>query len=295
MPQPPESVRTFLDTLHRIDLASAVDILLIALLIYALLLWLKGTTGMSLVKGAGIMIVAGLLLGSFLNLTVVNWLLRNSVPALLVAVPIVFQPEIRRALERVGRARMAARRHRRTSERLLVTLAQAAAELSSLGLGALIVVERETGLDDFIPSGTPIDAAASTALLVNIFWRNTPLHDGAIIVRENRISAAGCTLPLSESSMPGHLGTRHRAALGISERTDAVVIVVSEETGAISLALDGQFIAGLDRERLLEQLRVLLGQPEGAALRLMQPVRPRFERGRAIDRGRDTVRRAGRR
>src|SRR5205823_13685573 len=111
------------------------------------------------------------------------------------------------------------------------------------------------------------------------FWRNTPLHDGAMIVRENRIAAAGCTLPLSESIMPGHLGTRHRAALGISERTDAVVIVVSEETGAISLALDGQFMVGLDRERLLEQLHVLRGQPEGASLRLMQPA-ARYERGR---------------
>src|SRR6266536_5968168 len=121
MPQAPESVRTFIDTLHRIDVLSALDILLIALMIYAVLLWLKGTTGMSLVRGAALVIVAGLALGSLLNLTVVNWVLANSVPALLVAVPIVFQPEIRRALERVGRARVAARRRGRATERLLST------------------------------------------------------------------------------------------------------------------------------------------------------------------------------
>ncbi|HEY8819995.1 MAG TPA: hypothetical protein VIM45_01510, partial [Dehalococcoidia bacterium] len=130
MPQPPESVKTFIDTLLRIDPVSAIDILLIAAIIYAVLVWLKGSTGMSLVRGAAFVILVGLVAGSLLNLTVVNWLLRNSVPALLVAVPIVFQPEIRRALERLGRTRVASRRSRRASDVVLGALVQASAELA---------------------------------------------------------------------------------------------------------------------------------------------------------------------
>ena len=156
MPQPPESVKTFIDTLLRIDPVSAIDILLIAAIIYAVLVWLKGSTGMSLVRGAAFVILVGLVAGSLLNLTVVNWLLRNSVPALLVAVPIVFQPEIRRALERLGRTRVASRRSRRASDVVLGALVQASAELAMRRLGALIVIERETGLDDYIRTGISV-------------------------------------------------------------------------------------------------------------------------------------------
>ncbi|MHB8574148.1 MAG: diadenylate cyclase CdaA [Dehalococcoidia bacterium] len=283
MPQAPESIRTYLDTLRHVSLPGVVDILLIALMLYAVLLWLKGTTGMSLVRGAAVVIVAGIALGSLLNLTVVNWVLANSVPALLVAVPIVFQPEIRRALERLGRARVAARRRSRASERLLATLAQAAVELSGMRLGGLVVIERETGLDDYMLSGTPVDAVVSAQLVVNLFWRNAPLHDGAVIVRENRIAAAGCTLPLSEAALPGHLGTRHRAALGISERTDAVVIVVSEETGGVSIVVNGQFMQGLDEERLLMSLRSLTGQTEAPPLRLIRDRDGAYERERPFE------------
>jgi len=268
MPQLPESLQTYADTLRRIDAASAVDILLIAMMIFGVLVWLKGSTGMSLVRGTAFMIVAGLLLGSLLNLTAVNWLLRNSVPALLVAVPIVFQPEIRRALERVGRTRVAARRSRRATQIVLSVLSDAALELSARRLGALIIVERETGLDDYIGTGVAVDALPSKALVVNLFWRNSPLHDGALVLRENRLIAAGCTLPLSEAPLPAHLGTRHRAALGISERTDAVVLVVSEETGSISVAVNGQFLVDLDGDRLMTLLHSLTGQAYASPLRL---------------------------
>jgi len=270
MPQPPESVKTFIDTLLRIDPVSAIDILLIAAIIYAVLVWLKGSTGMSLVRGAAFVILVGLVAGSLLSLTVVNWLLRNSVPALLVAVPIVFQPEIRRALERLGRTRVASRRSRRASDVVLGALVQASAELAMRRLGALIVIERKTGLDDYIRTGILIEGIPTAALVENLFWRNSPLHDGAVIVRENRLIAAACTLPLSESPMPGHLGTRHRAALGLSERTDAIVVVVSEESGSISLAVDGQLIGGLDADGLRALLRNLIGQSVDEPLRLIR-------------------------
>lgn len=270
MPQPPESVKTFIDTLLRIDPVSAIDILLIAAIIYAVLVWLKGSTGMSLVRGAAFVILVGLVAGSLLNLTVVNWLLRNSVPALLVAVPIVFQPEIRRALERLGRTRVASRRSRRASDVVLGALVQASAELAMRRLGALIVIERKTGLDDYIRTGILIEGIPTAALVENLFWRNSPLHDGAVIVRENRLIAAACTLPLSESPMPGHLGTRHRAALGLSERTDAIVVVVSEESGSISLVVDGQLIGGLDADGLRALLRNSIGQSVDEPLRLIR-------------------------
>lgn len=273
MPQPPDSFRIFLDTLRRIDFASAVDIALIALMIFAVLLWLKGSSGMSLVKGAALIVVAGVVLGSLLDLTVVNWLLRNSVPALLVAVPIVFQPEIRRALESLGRTRVGARRTQRASERVIDTLCTGAMRLSSGGLGALIVLERETGLDDFIRTGTSLDAAPTLDLIMNIFWKNTPMHDGAVIVRDNRVAAAKCMLPhpASDTLIPGHLGTRHRAALGLSERTDAVVIVVSEETGAVSIAVNGQLVRTRDAEALREALLGLTGLTERNPLPFTQP------------------------
>jgi diadenylate cyclase len=257
MPQLPDSLSTFLDTLRRIDAASVVDIVLIAALIYAVLIWLKGSTGMSLVKGAAFVVIAGLVLGSLLNLTAVTWLLRNSVPALLVAVPIVFQPELRRALERLGRTRVATRRGQRASETVIDVLVQASLGLAARQLGALIVIERDTGMDEYIRTGVAVDAIPSVDLVINLFWRNSPLHDGAMIVRENRVAAAGCTLPLSETPLPGHIGTRHRAAIGLTERTDAAVIVVSEETGAITVAVHGQFLPNLDGERLQSALRTL--------------------------------------
>lgn len=271
MPQAPESFRTFLDTLRRVNFASAVDIALIAVLIFAILLWLKGSSGMSLVKGAALIVVTGVVLGSLLDLTVVNWLLRNSVPALLVAVPIVFQPEIRRALDRLGRTRVATRRAQRASERVIETLCSAAMDLSARRLGALVVIERETGLDDYIRTGTPLDASPTVRLIINLFWKNSPLHDGAVVVQENRIAAAGCILPLAEPAIGGHLGTRHRAALGLSERTDALIVVVSEETGAVSIAVNGQLLRTRDVESLHRALLGHTGLAERNPLPFAQP------------------------
>lgn len=247
-------IRAAGDTLHRLDARSLLDILLIAAVIYWLLLWLRGTSAMSLLRGVAIVAALGAALGGIFNLTVVNWLLRNSLTALLVAVPIIFQPEIRRALERVGRTGIRSWRVRSDASGVAHTVARAAAEMACIHHGALIVLEGETGLEDFVATGVRLDALPSVPLLLSIFYVNSAMHDGAVIIREGRIAAAGCTLPLGEPVGSGHLGTRHRAALGISERTDAAAVVVSEETGEISLALNGRLLRPLDAERLIALL-----------------------------------------
>jgi len=243
-----------LDIIRRIDLRALLDIALIAGAIYSVLLWLRGTSAMSLIRGVAIVAAVALVLGDLLNLTVVNWLLRNSLTALLVSIPIIFQPELRRALERVGRTGMRTWRGRLPADGVHTTLAAAARQCSNLHFGALIVLERETGLQDYVDTGVRVDALPSVPLLTSIFFVNSPLHDGAVIVRDARIAAAGCTLPLSEPNASAALGTRHRAALGISERTDAVVIVVSEETGEISLASNGKLVRRIDPQRVADYL-----------------------------------------
>lgn len=254
----PSFLRTFLDTVREIDARSAIDILLIAVIIYALLLLLRGTTAMSLLRGGAILFVAAFVLANTFNLAVLNWLLRNSLASLLLAATIIFQPEIRRALERVGRTRVPALRTRPAMDTLVDAIVGSCRELAVQRHGALIVVERETGLEDYIATGRRIDALPSAELLSAIFYRNAPLHDGAVLIRGDRIVAAGCTLPLADVSPDGfaglaaggHTGTRHRAGLGITERTDAVSVLVSEETGDISLAAGGRLMSRLDETRL---------------------------------------------
>jgi diadenylate cyclase len=269
----PEFLRTFVDTLREIDARSALDILLIACLFYALLAVLRGTTAMALLRGGAIVFIALFLVAGTLNLTVVNWLLRNLLTGALVAVAIVFQPEIRRALERVGRTRVPALRPRPSEEGLVDALVEGCRQLASRRHGALIVLERETGLEDFIATGRRLDATPSGELLATIFWRNAPLHDGAVIIRGDRIAAAGCTLPLSEAALDGHIGTRHRAGLGITEGTDAVAVIVSEETGEVSVASNGRLVTRLDDERLRVLLAGLLGPEGGGARRLRRATR----------------------
>jgi diadenylate cyclase len=246
----PNLLQNLLDTFHRLDARSVLDILLIAGAIYWLLLWLRGTSAMSLLRGVAIVAAAGAALGGLFNLTVVNWLLRNSLTALLVAIPIIFQPEIRRALERVGRTGMHSWRGRTPAAGVNQIIATAARELAAIRHGALIVLEAETGLEDYVATGVRLDAALSVPLLLSIFYVNSSMHDGAVIIREGRVAAASCTLPLGEHAGEGHLGTRHRAGIGISERTDALAVVVSEETGEISLASNGRLLRPLDAGRL---------------------------------------------
>jgi diadenylate cyclase len=245
------------DALNNFTFASLVDILSIAAVIYLALLLLKGTTAMSLIRGIIIVVIVAVILTQTLNLTVLSWVLRNSFPALLISIPIIFQSEIRRFLERVGRTGRWPWPGRALYEGVVDCLAEATVQLSEKHMGAIIVIERETGLEDYIDTGVKVDAVTSTKLLMSIFYPNSALHDGAAILRDDRIIAASATLPLSER-MDGFHGTRHRAALGITERTDAVAVVVSEESGAISIAANGRVISNLDGPRLRGILRSLL-------------------------------------
>lgn len=248
---------SFTGAIDQFGPTSVIEILGIALLIYLLFLLLKDTTAMSLLRGIIIVVIAAVILTEAFELTVFSWLLRNSFPALLIAIPIIFQSEIRRFLERVGRTGRWPWPSRALYEGVVDCLADASVLLSEKHMGAIIVVERETGLEDYIDTGVKLDAVCSTKLLMSVFYPNSALHDGAVIVREDRVVAAGATLPLSER-MDGFHGTRHRAALGLTERTDSVVIVVSEETGQISIAANGRVISSLDGPRLRGILRSLL-------------------------------------
>ncbi len=247
----PDPLLPLSTALQRLGPSDILDILLIAGVIYWLLLWLRGTSAMSLLRGVAIVAALGLILGNLFHLAVVDWLLSNSFTALLVAIPVVFQPEIRRALERVGRTGMHSWRGREGRDSIDSVLVAVAQRCSELRQGALIILERETGLEDYVASGVRLDALPSAPLLLSIFFANAPLHDGAVIVRAGRVAAAGCMLPLSDSTLSYAVGTRHRAALGISERTDALAIVVSEESGEISVASNGRLVRPIGSEGLL--------------------------------------------
>lgn len=235
----------------RLNLLSVFDILLVALIFYAVLRLMQGTQAIQLLRGVIIVVLLTLLLTSILRLTAFSWLIRNSLSALLVAIPVIFQPELRRALERVGRAGFLTNRQESTSDRVIEEISQACQRLSERRHGALIVLERETGLQEYIDTGTRVGGQVSTGLLLTIFFPNTALHDGAVIIREDEIVAAGCVLPLASDIMPDRqLGLRHRAAMGVTEETDAVAIVVSEETGVISVAHNARMVRRLDVKRL---------------------------------------------
>ena len=254
MPELPVAVR---DLLPRFDASAVVDILIVTVTIYWLLLIVRGTTAMTVLRGAGVVIAASILLSRVFELRVINWILRNSVAGLVIGMFIIFQPELRRALERLGRTGLRTSMRRREHADSLGLVVHAAARLARQSVGALIVLERETGLREVIDTGVPIDAELSVELLASIFPEHAPLHDGAVIIRVNRIVAAGCTLPLSEAPLPAAYGMRHRSALGITERTDAVVVVVSEERGDISICANGRMLPDLDEAGLSRQLHRL--------------------------------------
>ena len=256
-----EQIEGVIQTITVLDL---VDILVVTYFLYRLYQMLKNTRAASLVKGLLVLLIAALV-SNWLHLHVINWLLEKSMTVVLVALPVVFQPELRRALEQIGRGRF----FRKTVvldeeevEHMLSALATAAMAMSRNKIGALIVFERETGLDDYIETGIQIDALVSHELFMNIFIPNTPLHDGAIIIRGNRIKAAGCLLPLTEDrNLSKELGTRHRAAIGLSEQSDALVLIVSEETGTISLARSGVLQRYLTGDDIKDLLRPGMSQP----------------------------------
>ncbi|HWO94044.1 MAG TPA: diadenylate cyclase CdaA [Dehalococcoidia bacterium] len=251
------------DAFRLFEAESVLDIAIIALLIFGVLYLLRNTTAMSVLRGIGLLFVVVIALARLLDLAVLSWLLDRSVTGIFIALPIIFQPELRRALERVGRTGVGAWLSRNRQDQVIEELVTACLQLSERRHGALIVLERDTGLQDYVDTGIQIDAALSAALLGGLFYPNSPLHDGAVILRDGRVVAAGCTLPLSDRTVPTHVGTRHRAALGIAERTDALAIVVSEETGDTSVAWGGRMVTDVDETRFRALLYNVLGA-EGA-------------------------------
>ena len=235
--------------------SDAVDIAATALLVYYLLVLIRGTRAVPILFG--IAVLAGLLgVANVFHLLVLATILQFALLGTAVTIPIVFQPELRRFLEQLGRGGMIARRDAsddaQTLEETVVTLARAAVILSRNRVGALVAIEGATGLREYVESGTRLDARLSVELLLSIFTPRSPLHDGAAIVLGPLVEAAGCFLPLSENVLTeSHLGTRHRAAIGLSEQTDAVVLVISEQTGAISIARMGKLSRELDDETRL--------------------------------------------
>ena len=245
---------------HRFGLIDVIDILIVAVIIYELLLLTRHTRGSAVLKGLALLLLIALL-SKLLGLVSLNWLLSAILQNGAIVLVILFQPEFRKALEKMGRSRIITKGKNRpmNDERDLIVseIIQTIMDLSKRRVGALIVFEQQTGLQDVIETGTKLNADISAPLLENIFEPNTPLHDGAVVIRDNLIIAAACILPLAEASgVSRELGTRHRAALGITENTDAIVLVVSEETGIVSMAQDG----ALKRPMTVDELNELLNR-----------------------------------
>ncbi len=252
---------------------NALDIAIVTFVFYKAIMLIRGTRAEQLVKGLAVLLIATVV-SRQLQLFALYWILDRFMTLGIVAIPIVFQPELRRALETLGRGKLFARSSQPFSDidfdRMLDELIKAVQVLVKKRIGALIVLERDTGLNEFIETGISIDGQVSAELLINIFFPRSPLHDGAAIVRGNRVAAAGCFLPLTENpNLSKELGTRHRAALGISEQSDAVCIVVSEETGSVSLAHNGKLTRFLD-EKTLRQMITKLCKPQPNMLNIWQ-------------------------
>jgi diadenylate cyclase len=230
-----------------------IDIILVSVAIYGLLMLIRGTRAVPLLRGVVFLIGLLAIVSLAVNvLTATRWLIRTILPALLVAIPVIFQPELRRALEQLGRAGSYFRLFRKQVDTTLVdAISTACQQLSRRREGALVVIEQDTGLQEYIDTGIVLNADPSAELLTTIFNKTTELHDGAVIVRDGRLVAAACVLPLSTRSLSDRqMGLRHRASLGISEVSDAVVVVVSEETGQVSIAHNGRIIRRQDPSRL---------------------------------------------
>ncbi|MCD7837198.1 MAG: diadenylate cyclase CdaA [Lachnospiraceae bacterium] len=254
------------------DFMDVVEILIIAILLYYILVWMKSTRAWALLKGI-IVICAFLLIADILNMSTILWIAKNVLSFAAIALIIVMQPELRKALEELGKKNIitsvlpfdAGRREEEIiSEKTIVEMVKASFEMGKARTGALIVLERNESLRDYERTGIDVDGIVSSQLLINIFEHNTPLHDGAVIVRGNRITSATCYLPLSDNTgLSKELGTRHRAGVGISEVTDSLTIIVSEETGKVSIAYEGALERNLNADELREKIReIMIGESE---------------------------------
>lgn len=253
------------DLFLNIRIRDIFDILIVAMTFYKILMLIRETRAEQLTKGI-FMLFALTKVSEWLELYTLNWILDTTMTVGLIAILIVFQPELRRGLEYIGRSRFFTKSFMEIKSESLSEvfneIVDAVASLSRQKIGALIVIERETGLNEVVETGTRIDGKVSSDLLINIFIPNTPLHDGAVIIKDDKIKAAGCFLPLTDNmSLSKDLGTRHRAALGISERSDCLAIVVSEETGSISIAERGSLARYLD-SKTLKQILIDMYKPK---------------------------------
>jgi diadenylate cyclase len=257
----PDLLNELLFLLQRLDWLAILDIVLVAIVIFIILLIVRDTQAMVLLRGVIFLAILLSLLTSLVPLPAFSWLVQTTLPALLLAIPVIFAPEIRRGLERLGRAGSSTLLFQGAStsleqmEATIRAVVSASARLSARQHGALIVLQRVDSLQEYVQTGVMMNARVTPELILQVFYPNTPLHDGAAIIANNQMIAAACVMPLSASgilnrSPERQMGLRHRAALGISEATDAIAVVVSEETGSISIAHAGRMIRRLDSERL---------------------------------------------
>lgn len=264
----PEFVSNLIFIFQRLNWLGIIDILLVTFIFYGLLYLLRDTKAMILLRGVIVLFVLTILLTSLVSLPAFSFLLSSALPALLFSIPVIFAPEIRRALERIGRAgTLMPSKPQSSAEEMAQTIqaiVAASARLSARQHGALIVLQRMDNLEEYVRTGVRMDSRVTPEMFLQVFYPNTPLHDGAVIIDEARLLAAACVMPLSASGILAHspdrqMGLRHRAALGISEVSDAIAVVVSEETGAISIAHSGRMIRRLDAERLENILTAFFG------------------------------------
>lgn len=268
-----------LNVIKNITMNDVVDIVIVAYLIYKLFTLIKETRAEQLIKGLILLIIVTQI-SYFLELNTLYWLIKNTLTVGVIAFMIIFQPELRRALEHLGRSRILTKKIFESEEEvdnLVDEVAIAAANLSETKTGALMVIEQETGLNDFVQSGVKIDAVVSSPLLENIFVENTPLHDGAVIIRKGRIVAAACVLPLTEQNVSKEFGTRHRASIGVTENSDAIAVVVSEETGIVSLSINGKLTRNYSQERLKTVLSKILKRNMNKDTNMFKKVRTWLE------------------
>ena len=265
-------IATYIARMPSIRWVDIVEILLIAFLMYHILVWVKNTRAWSLLKGI-IVIAVFILIAAYFQMNTILWIVQNAFGVAVTAVVVILQPELRKALEELGQKNIISSiipfetnrtsEEGRFSDKTINEITKACVEMGKVKTGALIVIEQNQSLSEYERTGIDVDGIVTSQLLINIFEKNTPLHDGAVIVRGNRITSATCYLPLSDNmALSKDLGTRHRAGVGISEATDSMTVIVSEETGKISVAYKGELERSLDGDRLKERLKSIQNKPE---------------------------------
>lgn len=272
MSQLNDFIATYIARMPSIRWVDIVEILLIAFLMYHILVWVKNTRAWSLLKGI-IVIAVFILIAAYFQMNTILWIVQNAFGVAVTAVVVILQPELRKALEELGQKNIISSiipfetyrtsEEGRFSDKTINEITKACVEMGKVKTGALIVIEQNQSLSEYERTGIDVDGIVTSQLLINIFEKNTPLHDGAVIIRGNRVTSATCYLPLSDNmALSKDLGTRHRAGVGISEATDSMTVIVSEETGKISVAYKGELERSLDGDRLKERLKSIQNKPE---------------------------------